>query len=382
MRGLSRDLREQLAELDFEQWAQTEGVTYRRTVGKHGRELNIHECPTCGNRDWKVYFNPNTKVGVCFAGSHPQDKQFNAFVFIKEYTGLSGRALNTYIESQLLEQGWKPKKPAKLESAVKLTGEIFLPLHIPLPLPDGRIPDYLVERNITPELCQYFDIRFSIDGLHTYTNPDSGQLGMQDFSMRILIPIYDLTGKMATFQGRDVTGLAKTKYLFPSTLPASGRFLYNGHNALGKSTVVIGEGVFDVWAIKRALFADDTLRDYVEPIATFGMHLSGGTSMEQQDQFGAFLALKAAGLQHAVMMWDTEKQAMKNTVEAAKKLTSIGLKVKIASLGSEGQDPGDSTDAQILKAYYTAQPFTPRLALQMLVQGPESLAPRSALISK
>lgn len=374
MRGSSSELREQLSELDFEQWAQTEGVVYRKTVGKHGREMNVRECPTCGNRDWKVYFNPNTKVGVCFAGSHPQDKQFNAFVFIKEYTGLSGRDLNRYIETQLLEQGWKPKKEAKLESAVKLSEEIFLPLNIPLPLEDGRIPDYLMERNISPELCRYFDIRFSIDGLHTYTNPDNGQLGMQDFSMRILIPVYDLAGKMATFQGRDVTGLASRKYLFPSTLPASGRFLYNGHNALGKSAVVVGEGAFDVWAIKRALFSDDTLRDYVEPIGTFGMHLSGGTSVEQQDQFGAFLALKAAGLQSVVMMWDTEKDAMKNTIAAAKKLSSIGLRVKIAYLGREGQDPGESTNAQILKAYYTAMPFSPRLALQMLVNGPAALA--------
>lgn len=371
MRGSSSELREQLSELDFEQWAQTEGVTYRRTTGKHGREMNIRECPTCGNRDWKVYFNPTTRVGVCFAGSHPQDKQFNTFVFIKEHTQLTGRELTRYIETQLLEQGWQPKrKETAMESHVALSETITLPLNIALPLPDGRLPDYLIERGVSAELCRYFDVRFSIDGLHTYVDAYSGQLQMQDFSMRVMIPIYDLEGKMATFQGRDVTGLAQKKYLFPSTLPASGRFLYNGHNAVGKSTIVVSEGAFDVWAIKRALYLEDSLRDYVEPVGTFGMHLSGDFSSDSQDQLGGFLWLKANGLKNIILMWDAEKAAMRNTIAAAKKLTGIGLKVKIASLGEEGKDPGDASDVEIIQAFYQAQPFTAQLAMKMLVLGP------------
>ena len=38
--------------------------------------------------------------------------------------------------------------------------------------------------------------------------------------------------------------------------------------------------------------------DYVEPIGTFGMHLSGNTTQDAEDQLGAFLTLKARGLRN------------------------------------------------------------------------------------
>ncbi len=240
-------------------------------------------------------------------------------------------------------------------------------------MPDGRIPDYLHERSITPELVKYFDLRFIVNGAHVYYD-FSGRVATQDFSMRILIPIYDLAGNLCTFQGRDITGSADKKYLFPSTLPASGRFLYNGHNAMGKSTVVLLEGVFDVFAVKRALFNEDSLRDYVEPVGTFGMHLSGDLSVEGQDQIGGFLALKETGLKNVILLWDSEKQAVRNTVKAAKKLRSIGLNVKIAAFENENQDAGGSTDAEILKAYYTSKPFTDRLALEMTIKGHKAIS--------
>lgn len=114
------ELVEKLESLDFEQYLQIEGIAFRRTTGKSGRELNIRECPTCGNHSWKVYFNPKTNVGVCFAGSHPQDEQFNTYRFLKEYSGLRGRDLNGYIDSQLLEQGWQPKKKRLFWRAVSI----------------------------------------------------------------------------------------------------------------------------------------------------------------------------------------------------------------------------------------------------------------------
>lgn len=191
--------------------------------------------------------------------------------------------------------------------------------------------------------------------------------------MRILIPVYDLDGVMKTFRGRDITGAAERRYLFPMQLPASGKFLYNGHNAVGKQTVVVCEGAFDVMGVKRAIFDEETLRDYVEPIGTFGMHLSGNMNEDAEDQLGAFLTLKARGLRNVIMMWDSEKQAIRNTMSAAKRLTSIGLNVKVACLGEEGLDPGDATSEQILKAYYRAKPYSKQLELKCKVLGIKSL---------
>ncbi|MEG8876402.1 DNA primase, partial [Klebsiella pneumoniae] len=226
-----------------------------------------------------------------------------------------------------------------------------------------------VERNITPELAKYFDLRYCVEGKHAYVDPYTDQVKGQAFDMRILIPIYDLNGVMKTFQGRDITGAAERRYLFPMQLPASGRFLYNGHNAVGKQTVVVCEGAFDVMGVKRAIFDEETLRDYVEPIGTFGMHLSGNTTVDAEDQLGAFLSLKADGLRNVIMMWDSEKQAIRNTMAAARRLTSIGLNVKIACLGEEGLDPGEATQEQILKAYYRAKPYSKQLELQSKVLG-------------
>lgn len=364
------DIRELTDELDFEQWLDTEGIIYRRgSVSSRGRELNIKECPYCHSNGWKVYFNITAGVGKCFAGDHPEDVQFNKATFIKHHTGLGWKGLQGYLQTELLAQGWSPKtEDISLKSDTELKGEISLPPHYELPI-DDKLPDYLNARRITPDLARYFDLRFCIAGEHAFVDPITGYVKGQDFGMRVLIPVYDLDGKMKTFQGRDVTGEAERRYLFPVTLPASGRFLYNGHNAIGKKTLIVAEGAFDVMAIKRALFEETTLRDYVEPVGTFGMHLSGSTSSETEDQLGAFLRLKHQGLETVVMMWDSERQVIHNTMNAARRLVGIGLKVKIASLGIEGLDPGDAEPEQILKAYYRAKPYTKHLDMRAKLQG-------------
>ncbi|HDX3066446.1 TPA: DNA primase, partial [Escherichia coli] len=90
---------------------------------------------------------------------------------------------------------------------------------------------------------------------------------------------------------------------------------------------------------------------------------------DAEDQLGAFLTLKARGLRNVIMMWDSEKQAIRNTMAAARRLTSIGLNVKVACLGEEGLDPGDATPGQIIKAYYCAKPYSRQLELLSKVKG-------------
>ena len=359
---------DQLAELDFESWLDLEGVDYRKTTGKTGKELNIRECPTCGGSGWKVYFNPRSKVGVCFHGSHPQDKQFNVYRFISEHTQLKGRPLSEYLEDVMLELGWSPPHKEEIKSEVKLAEAIALPKCEKIPLGDGTIPKYLINRGYGRELCEYFDLRYSTTGTHVYWDADAGYAKTQDFAHRVIIPIYDLEGNLATYQGRDALGTAERKYLFPATLPASGKYLYNGHNAVGKATVIVGEGAFDVAGIKRALFKEPTLFPFVEPVGTFGMHLSGGTTEAQQDQIAAFLALKRKGLKSVVMLWDTETKTIKNLIAASEKLSSIGLKVRIAVLPN-GEDPGEADAEHIISAYYRAAPFNKGLALMLTIKG-------------
>ncbi len=110
-----------------------------------------------------------------------------------------------------------------LASAVELEGPVALPRHYELPI-DGRLPDYLVERNITPELAKYFDLRYCVEGKHAYVDPYTDQVKGQAFDMRILIPIYDLNGVMKTFQGRDVTAQQNADISFQCSCQHPGGF--------------------------------------------------------------------------------------------------------------------------------------------------------------
>lgn len=362
------DIREMLDGLDFEAWLDLEGVDYRVTTGKSGRELNIRHCPMCGGDSWKVYFNPMRGQGVCFHGSHPQDKQYNVFRFLQAFTGKRGRELADYIEQVSVELGYMPKVKTEIKSDVSLVQEIRLPASLHISREMEALPEYLLNRGLSKTLCEYFDLRWSESGVHVFWDSEAQEGKTQDFSKRVMIPVYDLEGKLATFQGRDVTGEARRKYLFPQTLPASGRYLYNGHNAVGKETVIVGEGAFDVIGVKRALLSEPTLFPFVEPIGTFGMHLSGGLEESAQDQIGAFLKLKAKGLKNIVLMWDTEQKTIPVVIASAKKLIGCGFNVRIAALG-EDEDPGEAPPEKIIAAYYRAKKFDNRLAMMLKLKG-------------
>ncbi|HIB5752070.1 TPA: DNA primase, partial [Klebsiella pneumoniae] len=105
------ELKELIEEFDFEQWLDTEGISYRRgSRTSKGREVNIRECPCCKSSKWKVYFNLITGLGKCFAGDHPEEVQFNKLNFIKYHTGESWRGLQRYVRNELMQQGWRPKE--------------------------------------------------------------------------------------------------------------------------------------------------------------------------------------------------------------------------------------------------------------------------------
>lgn len=360
------EITEILSEIDFETWLDHEGVTYRKTVGKHGREFNIRECPVCGGNEWKVYINARTSLGVCFHGSHPVGMQFNKWRFISETVGLTGRDFRSYLEDIHHALGYAPIVRVELESAETTVGEVVLPDHTTF-TEAQPLPAYLAERGVNHALASYFDFRLGV-GQHMYWDETDAMFRSQDFTDRILIPIYDLEGELKTFQGRDVIGTAEKKYLFPAALPASGRYLYNGFNAIGKETVVVGEGAFDVLGIKRALFNEPVLAPFIEPIGTFGMSLSGGLGLTAQDQIGEFIKLKNQGLKTVVMMWDTEDKTITHLLDATERLQQLGLIIKIAALPN-GFDPGDAPESMIIEAYFKARVVDQRLKMRLKMRG-------------
>lgn len=353
------ELSELLDAIDLEFVLQREGVSYKESYGRSGRQLNLKECPACHTSQWKVYMGADSGLGNCFSGSCPQ-RTFNKWTFFKHLFDTSGRQLIEILRNLAREQGWRP--------TIK-TSDIGLQDLNTLALPDG-IPawqmdpmhEYLTRRGVTADVAEYFSLHFSESGKWTYMDPRGFQLS-QDYSQRILIPIFDLDGEMVSFQGRDVTGAAEQRYLFPPGFASAGAYLYNAFNLReGQDTAVVCEGVFDVIQTKRALDADPRTQNLLA-IGTFGMHLSSGNP-SGDDQLGRLRKLKHDhGLKQLIFLWDGERKAAAAAVEASLKCAEVGISASVA-LVADGRDPGNSYLSAIQDA--VLQPLACNTKLQAL----------------
>jgi DNA primase len=352
------ELDEAIATLDIESWLDQEGVEYRQARGSSGRQANVKTCPCCGNSKWKVYIGLETGFGNCFSGDC--ERKFNKFTFIGAQLGLSGKDTVEYIKTFARGQGWKPARKSSV--AVNLmSSDLKLPASIAMPH-EGRNLKYLENRNITGAIAKYFNLRFSMRGKFNYTD-ERGKRLFQNYANRIIIPIFDLEGDLVSFQGRDITGTADKKYLFPPGFSSTGTHLFNSHNAVGAARIVIGEGVFDVFALKIALDADMGLRDVV-PIGSFGKHLSHD---DDASQLAKIMHLKDKGLEQVTIMWDSEPAALTAAVETGLRLTGCGIQTRIAVLPA-GCDPNETSAANVQEAFWKADVVTPLVATRLLLQ--------------
>lgn len=354
----NEELREILEAIDLESWLDGEGVRYRKQRGARGEQLNVKTCPCCGTSEWKVYLNADSGLGNCFSGSC--ETKFNKWTFIKAELGLESRAVIERLKTLAREQGWRPPRMASV--AVNLDpAELKLPESIALPH-NGRNLKYLDQRGITGDIARYFNLRFSLHGVFKYVNEESGRPMVQSYANRVIIPIFDTAGELVSFQGRDTTGDAERKYLFPPGYASTGKFLFNGQNAVGAKRIVIGEGVFDVAATKIALDGDPTLRDVV-PVGSFGKHLSHG---DTDSQLARIVELARSGLEHVTIMWDAEKAAIQAAVKTALVLKSVGVQTRVAIL-PKGCDPNETTAKAVREAYWTATAIDPQRATKLML---------------
>ena len=352
------EISEILEYIDPEFILEREGVDYKIMRGSSGEQVNLKECPFCGGDDYKVYLNRDTGLGNCFHGSCQET--FNKYKLIKQLIGApSNFVVRAYIQQLGNELGYIPKK--KKSVAVNIETETKLPQSLELPTKDGQNLHYLEDRGVTCDDAKYFHLRYCESGWHEYPKSD-GSIAYMDFSERIIIPVFNLEGDLVTFQGRDITGEKPKKYLFPSGLPGTSRFLYNGQNAAGKKRVVLVEGAFDVFRVhavqKGSDFAD------VVPIGSFGMHLSHGG---EADQVGAFYILKKHGLEEVYVMWDGEEKAYKKALQAGRLLLKVGLRVHICTLPKD-KDAGECDRKMFLKAMKEATEINERSVVKLMLR--------------
>lgn len=353
-------------ELDVESWLEWEGVDYKTSSGSSGIQLHIRTCPNpeCGNDKWKVYLNADTGLGNCFACG----EKYNKWKFAKALKGMEGRELFAHFAEVKKELGYKVAVRKKPLITAEVTEELALPPSIALPTKEGANALYLEKRGITGEYAAYFHLRYCADGWHNYIKPD-GDKGGQNCSERIIIPVFDLDGTLKTFQARDVTGEAEIRYIFPATLPGTGRYLYNGQNAyLGASELIVNEGPFDVAATKRVIDRFPDMKG-ICPVGTFGKHLS--VSLDgKEDQLGKFATLKRRGLKRVTLMWDGEREALDAALDAAEVLWKrLGLEVWIALLPA-GKDPDECDQYEVYEAWKNATRVTALSLAKLRMRNP------------
>lgn len=339
---MSTAITEILDKLEPMDFLDREAIEYKETFGSNGQQLNVKTCPKCGGDKWKVFLNAETGLGNCFSGSC--NAKFNKFLFMQASLGITGKPLFDYIENLGREIGWRP--PRKSQKVELARPDLVIPDSYPIPI-DGKNLAYLKNRGISIEVAQYFALRFCLKGWFKYKWED-GSDHFMSFANRIIIPVFDLDGKLVSFQGRDITGEAEKKYIFPPGFAATGEHLFNGHNVVNTESVVVNEGAFDVFATKIALDQDQDLRN-VEPVGTFGKHLS-------VNQLSKFIVLKGRGVKNITMMWDSELEAIDDALVAAKDLKGMGFNVRVALL-PRGKDPNEVAPAVVREAYYAALPY-------------------------
>jgi len=340
----NEELQEALEQIDMEAWLDRQGLDYKKARGSRGLQLNVKECPVCGNSNWKVYLNADSGLGNCFAGDC--EKKYNRWSFIRAVLGdVSTRDVVDHVKHVAAEQGWRP--PNRDTAPVKMQGELKLPQSVELPH-NGRNVKYLENRGIDAGIAKYFHLRLCVKGGFAYE--DQGEKRFQSYAHRIIIPIFDMDGNLVSFQGRDITGESPKKYLFPPGYASTGAFLFNGQNAIGAESIVINEGVFDVAATKIAFDQDMHLRKVV-PVGSFGKHLSSG---DDESQLAKLMRLKEHGLKMVTFMWDGEDRAIRDAVDAALEVRKIGLIARVAILPKD-KDPNEVPASVVRNAYWKAE---------------------------
>jgi len=202
---------------------------YSVAVVSGGRQLKLSgPCPFCGEDrpDMRLYVNPETGLGDCkHCGT-----AFGPVKFVMAAEGCSMRQARELIDGQ--GDGYVRERP-----------EVGVAPSIPLPrvVPIADFPDaeaYLFARRIPSEAVKRFGLCYCTTNIevqdHVYRTKG-----------RIIIPIYGADGRLASWQGRDITGKSKLKYLFPPGFKGA-EYLYNAQ-AIPKNPdyLVIVEGVFD-----------------------------------------------------------------------------------------------------------------------------------------
>lgn len=191
------------------------------------------------------------------------------------------------------------------------------------------IPRYMVGRKLDQTMCE----RYYLGYCGGYG--DLGQAG------RMVIPIYQY-GKLVGYQGRAMHDAIAPKYLFMKGISA-GEYLYNLDTiSPQEDTVILVEGVFDVWGMVR--------HGYPNTVASFGKHLTerGYKTLTQR-------------FKRVIIFWDMDAK-----LEICNLAESLQGVIEVWVTAMAGKDPDEASTQEVQEAVGKARPYAPefhRLAL-------------------
>lgn len=178
------------------------------------------------------------------------------------------------------------------------------------PVAPGNFPHYLRLRGYDERLCDYgFGLRAAFAG---------------EFRGRLLLPFFDLEGRLLTFTARAMDDATEPRYRFPEGA-TSGAFLYGVHRlaaAAKVSCIWVVEGQFDV--IRLAWLGE------------FAVGLSTGTMSPRQalDLRQLFDLFRCPVL----VCLDKNTQSKGRTIWA--ELRAMGVDARFVDISSVAKDPG------------------------------------------
>jgi hypothetical protein len=276
------------------------GIDYISGGSKHCTAGWVQmDCPFCGSGKQHLGYNLSKNYFNCWkCGWHPTDETLSV---------LLGKNRS---EIRLLMKQYRTLHPAQEQEETEAETETDLKF-VNLPYGTGELKmihiNYLVSRGFD----NWKEVR------DTWDLKGTGHLGK--YSFRIILPIY-FNGRLVSYQGRDVTGVADLRYkACPREEEAiSHQDILYGMDLIPGDTVVVTEGAFDAIRIGPGA------------VATFGI----GFSNQQVKHLSKYSSI-------FILFDSLEKEAREQGEKLAWSLAGGGRSVEILTI--DRKDPGSMT---------------------------------------
>lgn len=303
----------------------------------------IFFCPFHNDKKNPNYsFNIEKQLGSCWScGS-----KHNLYSIVKELTGK-----NIYKEyniskqdtsfSKILNNNEKSSKIIREYLNEKEINKVNFDLNLKTkhPFEDEISKKYCIQRGITEEIIDKYSIEFV----------EYGYINNTEYINRLLIPIKNKFGDIASYEGRDVTRKQEKKCIYPKGSKNS-QCIFDIENLITNEPVVIVEGIMDIWRVKEAL-------PNIQVTTFFGIQLSKKQVKIIQNFEDIILLLDGdeAGKRGIDIFLNTffPNEIKNDNLFDFNDKSKMIKKVRIAEL-PDNLDPGDSSIKQIKTAIHNA----------------------------